>query len=61
MTLSRNLMFALAATGGAAVAAILAFQRYTPRLEAMRYKTTWKTRQGDARGAVPSVVENPLS
>lgn len=54
MTSSRNLILALAVTGGAAVAAILAVRRRKRRLEAVQHRLdlqTWENEGGGPRTA----------
>lgn len=60
MTLGRNLMLALTVTGGAAVAAVLAFRHRARRLEDVQHRTdlqTWENEGGTS--AEPASAKLP--
>ena len=62
MSLSRNLILALTVTGGAAVAAVLAFRRHVRRVEAVQQKTelqTWESEGGSPVLPGPAAEKPP--
>jgi hypothetical protein len=60
MTLSRNLIFALTVTGGAAVAAVFAIRRHARRLETVQHEMDLQTWENEGGSPVrPAVVKPP--
>lgn len=57
MNLNRNLVLALAVTGSAAVAAVLAIQRNTRRLERIQQQTDLQRWEGETGSTGPSAVK----
>lgn len=61
MTLSRNLIVALTMSGGAAIAAVLAFQRRARQQKRAQLKEDLQRWDDDTGNPTKAVVENPLS
>ena len=59
MTSSRNLIFALTVTGGAAVAAVLAIRRRERRMEAARHEMDLQRWEDECGSPAPDVVVKP--
>jgi hypothetical protein len=61
MILNRNFMLALAVTGSAAVAAVLAIQRNMRRHERVQQQTDLQRWEGETGSTGPSTTEKRLS
>lgn len=60
MTFGRNLIVALTMSGGAAIAAVLAFQRRARQQQRAQHRADLQRWDDDTGNPTKSVVENPL-